>query len=65
MYFYFSMEILVFLGTALIFPLRGFPFFCEHFSLLFQGFKGFGRDKNEKKTGKEGQGVFWKTSPAT
>ena len=35
----------VFLGIPCFFPLRGSPCFFERFSLLFQGFQGFGRDK--------------------
>ena len=57
----------LFFWNSLFFPLRGIPCFFGRFSLLFQGFQGFGRDKNPclfggfpsffpKKQGKEGQG---------
>ena len=64
----FFFEFLVF------FPLRGIPCFFERFSLLFQGFQGFGRDKDPcffgvfpclfpKKQGKEGQGSAKMNAP--
>ena len=41
------LPLLVFCAIPCFFPLQGFPcfFFFERFSLLFQGFEGFGRDK--------------------
>ena len=65
MFFFFSFVFLPFLVFVefLVFPLRGIPCFFEGFSLLFQGFYGFGGGGgplfSPTKQGKEGRLVFF------